>query len=159
VPANGDCNATGGHIDPYNRGEEPPCDPSDPATCQIGDLSGKHGSVTGTGFFAEYTDLYLSTDPSSNAFLGDKSIVIHAASGVRLNCGNFQLVSAAQANVARLNTSTRVQSSSAWRSSSHISARVSSTRPATSRTTLTRSVPSRTTSTTRTSARTTTSRH
>ncbi|KUL91317.1 hypothetical protein ZTR_01632 [Talaromyces verruculosus] len=79
VPTNGDCTAAGEHLDPYNRGEQPPCDASDPATCQVGDLSSKHGSASGTSFFAEYTDFYLSTDPSSNAFVGDKSVVIHDA--------------------------------------------------------------------------------
>ncbi|RAO65579.1 uncharacterized protein BHQ10_001591 [Talaromyces amestolkiae] len=97
VPTSGDCYATGDHLDPYSRGELPPCDPSDPATCQVGDLSGKHGSASGNDFFAEYTDRYLSTDPISNAFFGDRSIVIHAASLARLNCGNFQLVPSPQA--------------------------------------------------------------
>lgn len=50
VPANGNCTATLAHLDPYVRGEQPPCDPTHPETCQSGDLSGKHGNVTGDPF-------------------------------------------------------------------------------------------------------------
>ena len=48
VPSNGDCMGTGLHLDPFNRGEQPPCDASQPQTCQLGDLSGKHGKINGT---------------------------------------------------------------------------------------------------------------
>ncbi|EEA20470.1 cytosolic Cu/Zn superoxide dismutase, putative [Talaromyces marneffei ATCC 18224] len=163
VPANGNCSAAGEHLDPFNRGEQPPCDPSDPATCQVGDLSGKHGFATGTSFFAEYTDLYLSTDPGSNAFIGD--------SGTRLNCGNFQLVSGVQATVARLNVATRGGSSSTTThtstrtSSTRVYTRTSSTRPTSTRTSSTRPTthtsstrPTTHTSSTRSTTRTTTAR-
>ena len=46
VPADGNCTGTGAHLDPYKRGETPPCDASKPETCQTGDLSGKHGNLT-----------------------------------------------------------------------------------------------------------------
>lgn len=161
VPANGDCTAAGEHLDPYNRGEQPPCDPSDPATCQVGDLSGKHGTASGTSFFAEYTDFYLSTDPSSNAFFGDKSVVIHDATGTRLNCGNFQLAPVAQvAGGARLNVAQKGGSSSSGTHTStrtfstHTSTRTSSTRPTSTRTSSTRP----TTTHTSTSIRTTITR-
>jgi hypothetical protein len=36
-----------------------------------------------------YLDLYLSTDPNSPSFFGNRSIVVHAANGTRLNCANF----------------------------------------------------------------------
>jgi hypothetical protein len=42
--SDGDCNATGGHLDPTKRGESPPCDSSDAADCQVGDLSGIFGT-------------------------------------------------------------------------------------------------------------------
>lgn len=46
VPASGNCSGTLAHFDPYVRGEQPPCDPTTPANCQVGDLSGKHGNVS-----------------------------------------------------------------------------------------------------------------
>jgi hypothetical protein len=52
VPADGNCTATGAHVDPFVRGEAPPCDASAPATCQVGDLSGKHGKPTNETFSA-----------------------------------------------------------------------------------------------------------
>ncbi|CRG84960.1 hypothetical protein PISL3812_02125 [Talaromyces islandicus] len=95
VPSDGNCTATGSHLDPYNRTEVPPCNSSQPATCQVGDLSGKHGAATlASGlndFYSEYTDYYLSDRPESISFIGNRSIVVHAANGTRLNCGNFVL--------------------------------------------------------------------
>jgi len=40
VPADGNCSGTLAHLDPFIRGEKPPCDASAPQTCQVGDLSG-----------------------------------------------------------------------------------------------------------------------
>jgi Cu/Zn superoxide dismutase len=53
VPANGNCTATGAHLDPYKRGEVPICDATKPETCQTGDLSGKYGNFTAATFNAE----------------------------------------------------------------------------------------------------------
>jgi hypothetical protein len=53
VPANGNCTATLAHLDPYQRGEDPLCDASAPQTCQVGDLSGKHGEINGNAFSAK----------------------------------------------------------------------------------------------------------
>jgi hypothetical protein len=47
VPASGNCTETLGHLDPYKRGDTPPCEKSMPQTCEVGDLSGKYGTVTG----------------------------------------------------------------------------------------------------------------
>jgi hypothetical protein len=44
-----------------------------------------------TDFYVEYTDYYLSDRSESIAFIGNRSIVVHAANGTRLNCGNFVL--------------------------------------------------------------------
>ncbi len=52
VPANGNCTGTLAHLDPFVRGEVPPCDSTHPETCQVGDLSGKHGNITTTPFQA-----------------------------------------------------------------------------------------------------------
>ena len=54
VPADGNCTATAAHLDPYIRGEIPPCDNTQPETCQVGDLTGKHGNVTVSPFAAQY---------------------------------------------------------------------------------------------------------
>ncbi|KAL1962859.1 hypothetical protein VTN77DRAFT_9134 [Rasamsonia byssochlamydoides] len=96
VPPDGNCTAALGHLDTTNRGEEPPCNANEPATCQIGDLSGKHGLIVaedGEPWIEEYIDYYLSTTPGNPAFIGDRSVVVHSNNGTRLNCGNFELVS------------------------------------------------------------------
>jgi hypothetical protein len=71
-----------------------PCDDSAPETCQLGDLSGKHGAITaanitGNHYRCNYTDDYLSTNPGDTAFFGNLSLVVHAGNDTRLNCGNF----------------------------------------------------------------------
>jgi len=52
VPEDGNCAGTLAHLDPYIRGETPPCNASAPQTCQVGDLSGKHGTATEPAFSA-----------------------------------------------------------------------------------------------------------
>ena len=95
VPADGNCTATLGHLDPWLRGETPACDPTHPETCQVGDLSGKYG-VAGKGnmstFSASYTDPYVSLTPGLGAFFGNRSFVIHFANKTRLACANFNWV-------------------------------------------------------------------
>ncbi|KAL8942301.1 MAG: hypothetical protein Q9211_001447 [Gyalolechia sp. 1 TL-2023] len=93
VPANGNCTATLAHQDPYLRGEMPPCDPTQPQTCQTGDLAGKHGNITTSPFQASYLDLYLSTVQGPASFFGNRSIVIHTSNATRLTCANFTLTS------------------------------------------------------------------
>lgn len=92
VPENGDCTAAGAHLDPYNRGQQPPCDRLNPGSCEVGDLSGKHGAISRiTGFTKTYDDNYISLIPGTAAFMGDKSIVFHSANQSRIACANFQL--------------------------------------------------------------------
>ena len=72
--------------------------PEQAATCQVGDLAGKHGKIdtaalSTSSFQVSYLDLFLSTVPDTTAFFGNRSIVVHAANGTRLNCGNFVLQS------------------------------------------------------------------
>ena len=45
VPESGDCAATLAHLDPYRRGQAVPCNSTEPQTCEVGDLSGKHGKI------------------------------------------------------------------------------------------------------------------
>jgi hypothetical protein len=35
IPASGSCLAAGGHLDPLNEGESPPCNPREPQICQV----------------------------------------------------------------------------------------------------------------------------
>ncbi|PFH59157.1 hypothetical protein XA68_12741 [Ophiocordyceps unilateralis] len=95
VPADGNCTKTLSHLDPYGRGEDTPCDSSRPQTCQVGDLSGKHGkpnSTSSNSFTADYVDKFLSTSPESNAFFGNRSFVFHFANKTRITCANFQKI-------------------------------------------------------------------
>ncbi|KEQ72128.1 Cu,Zn superoxide dismutase-like protein, partial [Aureobasidium namibiae CBS 147.97] len=89
VPSDGNCTSTGAHVDPFVRGEAPPCDASLPETCQVGDLSGKHGKPTNETFSATYVDKYVSTVAGDGAFMGNRSIVIHFANKTRIACANF----------------------------------------------------------------------
>lgn len=89
-PSEGNCTATGAHLDPYNRGEDPPCDASQPDTCQVGDLSGKHGKITSDPFEVQYTDPYLTLVEGEPAFFGNRSFVVHFANKTRITCANFE---------------------------------------------------------------------
>ncbi|KAK3191508.1 hypothetical protein K4F52_002323 [Lecanicillium sp. MT-2017a] len=86
----GNCTSTGGHLDPTNRMDKPACEADKPASCQVGDLSGKYGKITEDPFTAEYTDPFTSLQPGQEAFFGDRSFVIHFANGTRLTCANFE---------------------------------------------------------------------
>jgi len=101
VPADGNCTATGAHLDPYNRGEVPICDASKPETCQTGDLSGKHGNITAQTWSQEYVDLFASTNKNDPSYFGNLSFVVHLANKTRIGCANFiSLQPGASANVS-----------------------------------------------------------
>ncbi|KAA8651973.1 hypothetical protein EYZ11_001769 [Aspergillus tanneri] len=92
VPEDGNCYATGAHLDPYKRGDEIPCDINSPQTCQVGDLAGKHGPIFAPEdqtFEVYYSDYYLSNVKDTTSFFGNLSVVVHAPDNKRLNCGNF----------------------------------------------------------------------
>ncbi|EEP81024.1 conserved hypothetical protein [Uncinocarpus reesii 1704] len=95
VPEDGNCTKTLAHLDPYIRGEVPPCDASKPETCQVGDLSGKYGNIEGIEgeerYKKAYIDRYTAITPGIGAFVGNRSIVVHYANKTRINCGNFVL--------------------------------------------------------------------
>jgi len=67
VPENGDCLETRGHLDSYVRGDTPPCDSSMPQTCEVGDLSGKYGTVSGPDVKKEYVILFLFLEKGKTA--------------------------------------------------------------------------------------------
>ncbi|MCJ1305721.1 hypothetical protein MMC08_008537 [Hypocenomyce scalaris] len=91
VPSSGDCSGTLAHLDPTERGETPPCDPTQPEECQVGDLAGKHGNITLTPFQTTYLELYTTTLDGPGAFFGNRSLVIHSSNTTRLTCANFTL--------------------------------------------------------------------
>jgi hypothetical protein len=113
VSADGNCTNTLAHLDPYERGEvsiftaisneaaltsdlqTPVCDSKLPQTCQVGDLSGKHGKINttevGDHYTANYVDNYPSTFPGLGSFFGNRSIVIHFANKTRITCANFTM--------------------------------------------------------------------
>ncbi|POS80862.1 cytosolic Cu/Zn superoxide dismutase [Diaporthe helianthi] len=93
VPETGNCTSTLAHLDPYDRGEATPCDSKAPQTCQVGDLSGKHGTITGD-IDATYTDNFASLKEGIGAFFGNRSIVVHFANKTRITCANFERVEA-----------------------------------------------------------------
>ncbi|PQE27049.1 superoxide dismutase protein [Rutstroemia sp. NJR-2017a WRK4] len=110
VPADGNCTSTLGHLDPFIRGETPACNSSLPQTCQVGDLSGKHGKITSDPFTATYADDFASTTPGLGSFFGNRSIVVHFGNKTRITCANFML--AAATNATQMNataTGTPVQ--------------------------------------------------
>ncbi|KAJ9148413.1 hypothetical protein NKR23_g5237 [Pleurostoma richardsiae] len=92
VPSDGNCTGTGGHLDPFQREDTPACDSTKPATCEVGDLSGKYGTVTGPVALKSFVDLYTALVPTDVAFFGNRSIVFHDASSARIACANFTLV-------------------------------------------------------------------
>jgi hypothetical protein len=95
IPINstGNCASALGHLDPFIRGETPPCNSSAPKTCQVGDLSGKHGKITSDPFSATYIDDYASLVPGIGSFFGNRSFVVHFANTTRITCANFAMVS------------------------------------------------------------------
>ncbi|KAI9754648.1 MAG: hypothetical protein M4579_004611 [Chaenotheca gracillima] len=113
VPADGNCTGTLAHLDPTQRGEMPPCDPAQPQTCQVGDLSGKYGKITADPFTASYTDQYASTESGIGAFFGNRSITVHYANTTRITCANFTLSSSNSTGSSNTSTPTSPSSPSA----------------------------------------------
>ncbi|RYP05717.1 hypothetical protein DL764_003610 [Monosporascus ibericus] len=89
VPSDGNCTNTLGHLDPYQRGQTPPCDMEMPQTCEVGDLSGKHNKLEGPTATMRFNDKYAALVPGIGAFFGNRSIVIHASDSSRIACANF----------------------------------------------------------------------
>lgn len=88
VGANGDCEATGLHFNPYAAPAE--CDSQkDDSYCQVGDLSGKHGWINTTCFETKYYDPYLSLNPSSPSYLVGRSVVFHYANLTKFACADI----------------------------------------------------------------------
>ncbi|KFX97552.1 hypothetical protein V490_02732 [Pseudogymnoascus sp. VKM F-3557] len=92
VDSTGNCTSTGGHLNPYNASDEP-CDTDSLEDCEVGDLTGKLGSKLQSGETNGRTaDAFTSVVEGTPAFVGNRSIVVHAADKSRLACANFALV-------------------------------------------------------------------
>lgn len=94
VPTDGNCTGTKAHLDPYQRGQVTPCAAGSPQTCEVGDLAGKHGKIAdnSTDYYHKiYTDAYLSLKSPSGAFIGNRSVVIHAKDSSRIACANITI--------------------------------------------------------------------
>lgn len=83
-----DCNSTGGHLNPYKATGK--CNSSKRETCEVGDLSGKYGTVEASKYQEAFAEPYLSTNKNDPAFVGDKSIVIHDKDNKRVACASFE---------------------------------------------------------------------
>ncbi|KAI1134384.1 hypothetical protein F5Y05DRAFT_398577 [Hypoxylon sp. FL0543] len=93
VPADGNCTSTLAHLDQMDRGESTACDSAHPASCQQGDLSGKHGSITTVNNSYWYHDPYTSLREGDGAYIANRSIVFHFANKTRISCANFTVFS------------------------------------------------------------------
>lgn len=89
VPVDGNCNATGGHLNPFHGS----ISATDLQNKEVGDLSGKHGMINGPNFQATFSDPYLSLNPQNPAYVGGLLIVIHFQNNTRLACANITLLS------------------------------------------------------------------
>lgn len=92
VPEDGNCTETLAHLDPFIRGEDPPCNPETPEACEVGDLSSKHGKADSDPFEITFNDPYASLVEGTGAFFGNRSLVIHFANKTRITCANFEEV-------------------------------------------------------------------
>ncbi|KAF2405263.1 hypothetical protein EJ06DRAFT_525788 [Trichodelitschia bisporula] len=90
VPASGACADAKAHLDPWARGEVPACNASDKDSCQVGDLSGKYGNITTSGAVEKsFIDLYSSLAPGDEAYIANRSVVVHTSDKTRIGCANF----------------------------------------------------------------------
>ncbi|KAJ1952574.1 hypothetical protein EC988_003481 [Linderina pennispora] len=103
VPYDGNCTATGGHLDPakIKVADKPyKCDAKDPAkTCELGDLAGRHGNLTADATGAAsvtYVDSVLAFSGVDTIL--EHSVVIHGADNARLACGNIVVAKSGEAS-------------------------------------------------------------
>lgn len=89
VPEDGNCTQTLAHLDPFIRTDDPPCDSESPETCEVGDLSSKHGKADSDPFELTFNDPYASLVEGTGAFFGNRSLVVHFANKTRITCANF----------------------------------------------------------------------
>jgi hypothetical protein len=92
VDAAGNCTNTLAHLDPFVRGEDPACNSTTPAKCQVGDLSGKYGKVTSDPFKAKFHDDFAAMSKGPGSYFLNRSVVVHFANKTRITCANFAVL-------------------------------------------------------------------
>ncbi|KAJ2849258.1 hypothetical protein IWW36_002751 [Coemansia brasiliensis] len=111
VPSDGNCTATGGHLDPHGikkaTGDSYKCSANDVLkTCELGDLSGQLGPIVGgsDGSFVGNFNVSTLAFGGENTIL-DHSIVIHDSEGKRIACANIigYVLGSDQASAAGMN--------------------------------------------------------
>lgn len=95
VPSDGNCSGTGIRLDPFQRGDSPACNSTAPATCQVGDLSGKYGALPGPSANVSFNDPYAATNIIDLQYIGNRAIVIEDASSAKIACANITKAAAA----------------------------------------------------------------
>ncbi|KAI1202328.1 superoxide dismutase [Nemania serpens] len=93
VDGAGNCTNTLAHLDPFIRGEDPACNSANPATCQVGDLSGKYGKITSDPFTAKFHDDFTAVSEGPGSYFLNRSVVVHFANKTRITCANFEVQS------------------------------------------------------------------
>ncbi|KAJ2063990.1 hypothetical protein GGI17_001345 [Coemansia sp. S146] len=95
MPDNGNCTATGGHLDTYGiktANAAYNCDKTKPlTTCEIGDLAGIAGNLTANAngqATLTFNDPIITFGNNKTTILGH-SIVVHNPDNTRLACGNI----------------------------------------------------------------------
>ena len=86
--SNGDCQSTGGHLNPFNITGSPPTGEGSDDQFEVGDLSGIFGSLTGQKSVAFHR---FAPNVYCERILG-RSVVIHHGNGDRWQCASLEPV-------------------------------------------------------------------
>lgn len=89
VPSDGNCTGTAAHFNPYGGNENN----TQPQDKEVGDLSGRHGKISGQSLKTSYIDRYLSLNKDDAAFFANLSVVVHLNNTTRIGCANITEVS------------------------------------------------------------------
>ncbi|KAJ2825524.1 hypothetical protein IWW50_002811 [Coemansia erecta] len=112
VPSDGNCTATGGHLNPYNIPSSTKCSKDDALkTCELGDLAGIYGNLVGD----DQGQCLMNINATELTFGGentilDHSIVIHNSNKDRVACSSIigYILSNNPASAAGLNESSEM---------------------------------------------------